>query len=244
MMESILKFARRTNNFRALVRNRIKFLLKYGTFDFFNDINIETITSCNRRCEYCPNSIFERGSLKNEKLMKSELFVKIIDELAEINFDGRISPQFYGEPLLDPRLKRFIEISREKLPKVNIKIFSNGDFLTIDKYKELLRAGVTSFYITQHSETVNKNLKELFRHTKKIPGIKAKIKLKRFGLKEPMFNRGGLVDPQNLKTDPRCRDGDNPLVIDYQGNVILCCNDYHSTVRFGNLEDQGLLEIW
>jgi sulfatase maturation enzyme AslB (radical SAM superfamily) len=59
-------------------------LLRYGTTDMFIDFDIETITTCNRRCSYCPNSIFERSLPKNEKLMDKELFEKIIDELAEI----------------------------------------------------------------------------------------------------------------------------------------------------------------
>ena len=41
--------------------------IKYGTADMFDDIDIETTTFCNRRCSYCPNSLFDRGLKENEK---------------------------------------------------------------------------------------------------------------------------------------------------------------------------------
>lgn len=86
------------------VRYFIKFVVRYGHWDFFSDFNIEINTSCNRRCAYCPNSVFERGLIANERLMDEAIYCKLIDELATINFRGRLSPQLYGEPLLDRRL--------------------------------------------------------------------------------------------------------------------------------------------
>ena len=53
-------------------------------------ITIETTTYCNRRCSYCPNSVFERSSKKNTQLMNPALFRKIIDDLAEVGFKGQL----------------------------------------------------------------------------------------------------------------------------------------------------------
>ncbi|MBW2252679.1 MAG: SPASM domain-containing protein, partial [Deltaproteobacteria bacterium] len=50
--------------------------------------------------------------------------------------------------------------------------------------------------------------------------------------------------PKILNTTPRCIDPGNPVTIDYDGNVILCYNDYFGTVKFGNLKEQKLLDIW
>ena len=49
---------------------------------------IETTTHCNRRCSYCPNSVFERGSKENTQLIDTALFRKIIDDLAEMGYKG------------------------------------------------------------------------------------------------------------------------------------------------------------
>jgi len=34
------------------------------------------------------------------------------------------------------------------------------------------------------------------------------------------------------------------LNINYKGDVILCCNDYHGKTNFGNIKEKTLLEIW
>ena len=31
---------------------------------------------------------------------------------------------------------------------------------------------------------------------------------------------------------------------DFNGNVLLCCNDYHSSIKFGNLEKEKIIDIW
>ncbi len=223
----------------------VKFFFRYRHWDFFSDFNIEINTSCNRRCGYCPNNLFERGLIENEKLMDEEVYFKLIDELAEINFKGRLSPQCYGEPLLDKRLTNFMRYTKEKLPKTRLTIVSNGDYLTVDKFNELLEAGVDKFSVTQHGKSMSKNMKQISDYLKSDPEKFEKIiKYNIFDSNTPLYNRGGLIQPELLNTIPRCADPGNPVTIDYAGNVILCCNDYFSTVKFGNLKEKRFLDIW
>jgi MoaA/NifB/PqqE/SkfB family radical SAM enzyme len=72
--------------------------------ELFSVVEIETRSVCNLRCNYCPNSISERGLLKNCQQMPEALFFHIIDELSEIRFSGEVYPHFFNEPLLDERL--------------------------------------------------------------------------------------------------------------------------------------------
>jgi radical SAM protein with 4Fe4S-binding SPASM domain len=213
-------------------------------FDFFYDFNIEINTSCNRRCFYCPNSISERGLIKNEKLMDIYLYYKLIDELSGINFTGRISPHLFGEPLLDRRLTELMKYTRKKLPKAQLVIYSNGDALSLNKFNELIDAGVDSFLVTQHGKTMSESMKSLYASLKNSPDKMRKMKYNHFNSMTPLFNRGGLVKSKILKTIPRCAEKDNPVAIDYNGNVILCCNDYFSTVKFGNIKSQRFVDIW
>ena len=223
---------------------KLKMFLKYETFDFFNDIDIEVNTACNRRCSYCPNSIDDRGLPKNNIEMKVALYEKIIDELALLNFTGRISPIFYGEPLLRKNLAALIKYTREKIPQADIKITTNGDFLSLEKYQELVKAGASKFLITQHGPSMPKNIKDLFEFLKENPAEKVKIIYSKFEKNTPLYNRGGLIKPEKVDYDPRCLKPHNPLVIDAKGNVILCCNDYFSSVKFGNLEKEKLVDVW
>jgi hypothetical protein len=97
-----------------IFRTRIAFrVVKHKIFSASAEpilhLDIETTTYCNRRCSYCPNSVFERSLRKNEHLMAPALFRKIVDELADISFKGSLSPHLYGEPLTDSRLISFMD---------------------------------------------------------------------------------------------------------------------------------------
>ena len=47
-------------------------------------IDIEFHSKCNRRCDWCPNKIFDRHS--QDIVMDKELFTKLIQELYDNNF--------------------------------------------------------------------------------------------------------------------------------------------------------------
>ncbi|MBN2420739.1 radical SAM protein, partial [Candidatus Woesearchaeota archaeon] len=125
----------------------------------FPHIAIELNTSCTRRCSYCPNSIYDRGLIKNEKLMKEQLFKKIINELSADKYFGIVNFSFYGEPLLDKRLPRLVKYTREKLPNANLQVTTNGDLLNLDLYKKLAEAKIDKILITRHDPTVPEGVK-------------------------------------------------------------------------------------
>lgn len=230
--------------FLQYLKVKTKVLFKYGTFDMFNNLDIDINTTCNRRCSYCPNSTYDRGLKKNEKLMEIEVYHKIINDLAEINFTGVISPLFYGEPLLRKDLIEIVKYTREKLPKSTIKLNSNGDFLTVEKYLDLIKAGINKFIITQHGEEHSPNMLTLLAYIKKNPNKKVRFVYHKYEEDEPLYNRGGLVKLKKVDPVPRCHKPDNPLVIDWDGNIVLCCNDYFSSVKFGNVKDKKIMDIW
>lgn len=208
---------------------------------FARAVEIDTITTCNRKCVYCPNNIYERGLIKNEKLMPIELFHKIIDELAEIEYNGRISPVFYGEPLLDKRIVELMQYVRNKLPKSNIVLFTNGDYLTYTKYSQLVIAGVDKFIVTQHGTDVPDGIKDILKYSEShecdLKPITYQTSIDIF-----MSNRGGLVHVRE-ESPPFCASHYR-IVINYEGDVILCSNDYFSEVKFGNVQEKKLIEIW
>src|SRR3972149_4614439 len=110
----------------------------------FKEIEFETTTFCNRKCEYCPNSKHERTGSEDGRYMKEEVFEKLLSDLSDIDFRGLIAPHLYGEPLTDPRLVSWISKIRKTLPKSRIKIVTNGDFL--DEKKRLKRFKIFDYY--------------------------------------------------------------------------------------------------
>jgi radical SAM protein with 4Fe4S-binding SPASM domain len=217
----------------------------YNKWDFFETIAIETTTHCNLRCKFCPNSKYERGLLKNKKLMDSKLFKKIINELSEIGYRGNVDLYSYGEPLTDERLPELIDYSRKKLPKANIEINSNGFLLTLEIYKNLLKKGLDKINISQYGDSMPPNTKNVLDCINKNPSVKNIIHYRILNQKE-LSNRGGEIQ---LETSPNyerpiCGYPNAAQTIDYAGNWVLCCNDYHSEISFGNLNQESLLAIW
>lgn len=60
-------------------------------------------------------------------------------------------------------------------------------------------------------------------------------------------NRSGLVPGFQDATEPLEKYCTKPfrfLNIDWRGNGILCCNDFNSETRFGNVKDMSVEQIW
>jgi len=208
------------------------------------DLNVETTTQCNRRCDYCPNSVFDRGLAKNERLFPWELWKKLVDELADYDWRGRLSPHSYGEPLVDSRLADFISYAHARLPKAALTVWTNGDFLDDESYTQLSAAGISAFHITLHGGRPSAKLTSLLEAVG--GGRPGAARLFARGALDdvPNFNRGGLVRPKRVNFTPRCWFPDSPVVVNVEGDVVLCCNDYHGTNVFGNVREGRLLDIW
>ena len=191
----------------------------------FYQVFIETTNECNRRCYYCPIS---KDKDYKPMRMKTELFHRIIDELHDTNI-SRIVLANYGEPLLDDRLEEFIRYIKERMD-VEIKIFSNGDFLTQERLQSLINSGIDKIRISQHRyNTVRCN----FPTTNHVEYQKLRLE------------RQGGVNVNNPYFRSRyCRNPSNTLIIRVDGKVPLCCIDYSNTVLLGNLKTQTIGQIW
>ena len=241
---------KKTVNF---LRNQTKFsLVKIGLLDPFRQpfqaIEFETTTYCNRKCAYCPNSKYERVGAENERFMRQETFEKLIDDLAEMNFKGSISPHFYGEPLTDPHLSKKVSYMRQKLNQASIKVVTNGDFLDRKKYKEFVDAGIDFFIISKHGSALPQNVVDLLSSLsaeERNEMVRIQDYYEDYKNNQGMLNtRGGEVDLKKKKKHPVCCLYVTYPVINTFGDVVLCCNDYHSQYKSGNIMERNLLEIW
>jgi radical SAM protein with 4Fe4S-binding SPASM domain len=232
--------------------DKARCLIYYRRLDFPDRIDIETTTYCNLRCSFCPNSKYPRGLLKNKKLMDLGLFNKIIDELTELKFRGSLILAFYGEPLTDKRMPNLIRSIKDKLPKSRVIIYSNGTLLTIELYKELVESGIDIISISQHGKEIPLNVKKVFEYLESNPEEKNKLDYRTFNEdtfndeknESIVYNVGGEIKTNKPLERPPCKYYPQETIIDADGNVIPCCNDYHSSIKFGNLKNQKLIEIW
>jgi radical SAM protein with 4Fe4S-binding SPASM domain len=201
-------------------------------------VAIETTQHCNRRCHYCPVSF----DAKPVRAMEPGVFREIIGQLASIRFHGRLTYHFYNEPLLNADLEKLVAYAARYLSGVDHVIYSNGDLLTTERAESLFAAGVTKFVVTDHG---GKELTEPVLRAKRRPrSLGSRIQFRRYTPDTALFNRGGLVKVENQRKLKYCAYPAYELIIDVDGNVILCCNDYYGSHQFGNVMEMPILDIW
>lgn len=200
----------------------------------FLSINIETTDWCNRKCTFCPNANID----KEPEFMEKDLYLKVLDELAEHDYVGRVHLFQRGEPLLDERLEEWTEIARKKLPKCYLMISTNGDFLTRARAISLLRAGMSEMWVS-HYDGIRENL---VRDTSDFQNI---LHFGKEKLEETFFNRAGLVDVPTKFTfdDNFCWWIFRKAGITCRGDLQLCCADWFPG-ELGNVRESKLADIW
>ena len=205
-------------------------------------VDIETSTACNRKCSYCPNADHDNASIENSSLMDEGVFTKIVTDLGAEKYEWEICLQRYNEPLMDKRIPRLVSIASKAAPLATIAIYSNGDYLNVDLYKQLLEAWLGKFTITQHWPRPSQGLLDVIAYREGNPD-KIAFKCKKMDHTRKFYNRWWGIklwpdQPQNFF----CKTLDC-VTINSKGNVILCCNDYHSQHVFWHAGTENVLDI-
>jgi len=202
----------------------------------FSSVAVETSTHCHRRCSYCPVSV----DPKSKQYMDLDLFVHIVDNLSDLEFKGRFAYHFYNEPLLNKNLEEYVSLASQALPEARHLVYTSGDFLTEDRVRSLLAAGLDGFVVSDHGG------RALTAPVKAAMGMfnSTPIRYRRMSDDRALFNRGGMVKVANLRAPKRCVYPAYELIIGIDGDVLLCCNDYHGENTFGNVRQLSIQDIW
>lgn len=181
--------------------------------------------------------------------MEPELYTSILDQLVENNFKGRISYDFYNEPLLCKNLSLFTAQTKERLPESEIHLYSNGSLLSLERFIELESIGITHFIITKHEDHDDDKKAYLFDKTYRDLTEQQKSKvLYRSHQKLALTNRGGTLTHitstvADIKNYP-CFIPTFMMTITVNGTVLPCFEDFHQQHAMGNLKEKSLKEIW
>ena len=106
-----------------------------------------TISMCTRRCWHCAHGVHPPA----KHILSEKLATKIIDDLASVGYEKRLSFFCGNEPLLDPRLEDFFRYASKKLPCATLTLVSNGDLATRNVLKRLFDSGMQKIIISLHS---------------------------------------------------------------------------------------------
>jgi hypothetical protein len=238
------------------------------TYDWtIQHVQVQTISWCNRSCEFCPSQKYER----THELISFETYERVLDELAALGFSGRFSPYLQGEPLLDKRLPELVSMARQRLPHAKLLVQTNGDALTLEKGLALFRAGLHKLIINCYDND-NGRVAKLQTTAREITAGIADAKCVRGGFvmmirpegfhrlsqeitledkthwtKDSKENWAGNVPGIHLVKEPLkawCFRPFHQLYVHVNGNVVLCCCDWKGDVVFGNINAAGLVEIF
>ena len=163
----------------------------------FSRIQIQTASWCNRSCAFCPSGKFPVP----KTFMALEIYHRIIDQLHDLSFAGRISPYLMNESLLDKRLPDLIRYTRQQCPQSWIAINTNGDALSERLLDRLFDAGLNCLDINAYDDTAQF---ETYRALAQRVGARRADIICTTGYLDPNFNNEGGLDRSAKRL--HCRD--------------------------------------
>ncbi|EJF07769.1 radical SAM superfamily enzyme [Thiovulum sp. ES] len=243
-----------TNRKNTIVKNNLKFI---NDFPLFSILEFNITGNCNRDCSFCPVSNPEVYIRSNDAI-SPELFEKITLDLKEINYSGKILFSAFSEPLLHKEIEKLISTARKNLQNCRIEIVSNGDLVTAKKLKKLYDAGLDTINISMYDGKHQIDIFENMQKESEVP--KDFVVLRRrywengnYGI--TISNRAGLIDSNEfrdkneekileLPIKEKCFYPFYMILVDLNGDVLLCPHDWKKSVIFGNLQNENILDIW
>lgn len=207
-------------------------------------VKIETHTTCNKKCSFCPVPL-RADNLRN-KWMSMEVFNRIAEELERIDFTGSIFLSVNNEPLMDKRLKEMLRIIRSKVGNNQTALITNGLLLTPARVRGLFEAGLNRMIIDNYNDDW-----ELIPPVRKIVeefgDCPWNIVVQMRKESDTLDSEGGYLDnnPGPEHAYPWfCFAPFYEMIIGWNGDVPVCCDDVMYDGVVGNIMEEGIDEIW
>jgi radical SAM protein with 4Fe4S-binding SPASM domain len=238
----------------SIIKEHVKKYDKKEGIPIFSLFELSICGVCNRFCAFCPHSNRKIYPSKKEYI-SMELYKKILTELNEIEYNGIIAYSGFSEPLLHKELNKIISLTTEFCPQSRIELYTNGDFLNVKNLKEFFDAGLASIHISLYDGQAQ--IVE-FTEMKKDARLKDEqvILRERYFTKEKGYgltlsNRAGMIDFEKLDVKPllhslkhQCFYPFYMMMVDHNGDVLLCSHDWGKGFVAGNLNRDSILEVW
>ena len=137
----------------------------------FKKVYIEITNRCNLKCDFCPSATLGRQG----RVMTESDFIHILNEVKP--YTKYLYFHLLGEPFLNPRLGRFLQLSHEAGMQVNLT--TNGTL--IDRVEDVLmnapalrqiNFSIHSFEANQNNEILEDYLLKIANFIKRIQAVK------------------------------------------------------------------------
>ena len=219
----------------------------YNDVPLFSWIDINPTELCNRKCSFCPRVYADEYPNQNLN-MSIGLAKKIAKELVDLNYKGGVVFSGYSEPLLHPNI---INIVKAFGVYVHTEIVTNGDKLSDAIILDLYQAGLDVLIVSLYDGP--QQLEEFKKQFNNLGVERDKYVLRDrwydidedYGLK--LTNRSGVIDTENqteVDIDRPCFYTHYSMMIDWNGDVMLCVQDWNKKIKFGNVQSDSLCNVW
>lgn len=226
-------------------------------FPLFSIVEFNIFGNCNRDCSFCPVS--DTSFYKKTKdSISTELYGKIMNDLSDIDYKGKILYSAFCEPLLHKQIEELIAISKKILPESRVEIVTNGDLLTTKKLKSLFDAGLDTVSISMYDGAHQISHFESMASDLGLTGEQVVLRRRYFDGENygiTISNRTGLIDSNQYRDKGEQRVVELPLkencyypfymtLVDYNGDMLLCPHDWRKTTVIGNLQNEHIWDLW
>lgn len=210
-------------------------------------IELSLIDVCNRSCSFCPKSNSSIAPNTYQKMSRL-LINKLTSELKKIKFKGSVALCGYGEPLLHDDI---IYITKKLSTAASVEIVTNGDVLNLNILQNLYKAKASRVLVSMYDgEHQIKKFKDIIKNSK-VPDDFVILrdrwydKDNNFGVK--LTNRTGTIKIGNQLANnihTTCFYPSYQFLIDWNGDIFLCPQDWQRRVTMGNMMQESIFQIW
>lgn len=238
---------------RGKPQNRSRYIglrFRHRAVPMWTKLHVELHSDCNRDCTFCPRFDDRSGVRKDatgasvRTKMPTDKILSILDQAHDLGYRGDVGLHRLSEATLDTR---FLDIYRYVRQKgMFYRDATNGDVLkrrpdlcaAIDEVGTQLTIGLYDSTTEAERETEKAYWRARFKHAAVLFSEPDKNLAVR---KNSQVYHLAEKDPAIL--DMPCYSQDD-LLIRYDGNVNLCCQDDNCEFNLGNVFERPLEEIW
>lgn len=234
----------------------------------FNTISVEIASMCNRKCKWCPVAY----NVRPDERMPALMMDRVLNDLAALKYAGRVELYIYNEPARDMQyLLETIAKVRATVPRACIMIATNGDYFQrkgVSALVPLFEAGLNQLLINCYAKGLYEkrlpwvNELHLNHGVELTTGIYSYISPRRqavqildkhnpaafgkgvFGLINRAGNIPKFIAASTAPLQRMCVKPFRILNINWKGDALVCCQDYHGEVKFGNVMNNSIGQIW
>jgi MoaA/NifB/PqqE/SkfB family radical SAM enzyme len=205
-------------------------------FSTLKNLEINLTDACNRTCDFCPHS--QEDYIFKSNRANLTLFEVLSQQLLEKNYNGSIVLCGYGEPTMFKQLVEAVKIL--SVTDASIELITNGELLTPQKVNKLFESGLDVINISVYEEKYLTHAQSLVSNLHEHQWL---IRNRYLGEIE-IVNRNDIRKNIGTRSKNPCWLLAYKLILNHNGDVMLCCNDWTRSNIYGNIYTTNIWTIW